>query len=198
MKTTFRNPFRFFSIAALAILLSMWSSCEFKEQDKFGKDYNNIRKTLGLPIIPPDWHLGSYFKCPAPKDRTIWSADPKYDPDHKPYYYKKSVYYNGDTLKAECNTYLYEGYRKWYKNGREVTDEPVTDNDTIRKRFGLYLRLDIFYIFKPARTCERDFTGFERGFYCEICCDTNCMAHPITLQQADEILEGWNLKRMNY
>jgi hypothetical protein len=187
-----RSSLIFFTTMMVVILLL--SSCIHVHHDKFGKENNEERKKIGLPVIKDSWRRDASFLYPAPENTTLWFTDSRPKDMTDPYHAYKRLYYTGDTLVAERDTYLNPNL-KWFKSFQ--INNSV---DTLERTFKNYHALDITYVYKPLRTKEKDFSAFKTGFIYEIqgIKDSFSDVQTLTVKQADEILKGWNLKRLNY
>jgi hypothetical protein len=188
-----------FSVALLLINITLvvtaLQSCIHIHHDKFGKECNPERIRLGLPIIEKGWRRDASFYFPAPINTTLWFTDCRTKDITLPYYAYKRIFYTGDTLVAERDTYLNMNF-KWFENGKETQNS----NDTLQQKFKTYHALEIYYVYKQLDTHGADFTDYALGFHFDIMGKKNEYfdIQTLTQQEAEAILKGWNLKRTNY
>jgi len=177
------------------VIIILFSGCIHMHHDKFGKENNEERKKLGLPIIKNNWRRDVSIYFPAPENRTLWFTNIKPNDNKLPFHSYKAIYYIADTLVAECDTYLNTNF-KWFKDGKQTNNS----NDSLYKQFQKYHALTIYYVYRQKYTKEKDFSKFPKGFSYEIMGVKNGFSDIQTLDSltSEKILKGWNLKRLNY
>ena len=171
------------------------TSCVHLHHDKFGREFNEVRMKLGLPIIQRGWRRDASMFYPAPTHYTLWFTDSRPKDITLPYHAYKAIYYTGDTLIAERDTYLNANF-KWF-NTAEQSDSL---QDSLRRTFACYHALEIIYVYKSLNCGGQDFSKYPLGFNYSIFGVKDGFADEQTLskRQAEGILRGWNLKRLNY
>ena len=110
----FSNKLRIILLKSSCFVVFMLTMayCVEPQNDKFGKTYNKERIKIGLPIIKDSWTLkqgamydGAFFYS-GPKDNATWFTNTRTKDKTLPYYAYKTIYFMGDTLVAESDTYL--------------------------------------------------------------------------------------------
>jgi hypothetical protein len=201
IKTNLSIVLPFFCVTTLCVAIFLLSSCKRPQNDKFGKENNEERIKLGLPIVKDGWTLkqgsmydGAIFYA-GPKGHATWFTDSRTGDNTLPYHAYKTIHYIGDTLVAECDTYLNMNY-KWFNNGKEMYDS----TDTLKKTFEKYHALTIIYVYKQLYTEDKDFSTYDLGFNYTIQGEKDGFSdiQILNSQQSEEILKRWNLKRLNY
>ncbi|MGE8426628.1 MAG: hypothetical protein ACN6O7_02085 [Sphingobacterium sp.] len=114
-KTTFRNLFVVLSF--IAILLPIYPSIRsyFSKTciiEKYGVNYNEHRKKLGLPPLPASWGRRNLDSC------IIW-----YNPSGNTGYRWKNIYFKGCSIKKEIDLFAfsYDAEKRQYTKVLEVT-----------------------------------------------------------------------------
>lgn len=189
------TSFRVLKYAAMFVMLFALSSCVHFHNNKFGKEKNEERVRLSLPVIKDTWKLDASIYYPAPKNHSLWFTQSRTEDKSLPYHAYKTIYYAGDTLVAEKDTYLNMNY-KWFENGKEVNG----GNGALQKKFAKYHALNIVYVYKSVNAVEKNFSSYAQGFTYEIQGEKDGLSdvQNINSKEAEEILQGWNLKRLNY
>jgi len=195
MNTNYRLINLFFLLICIAVLIFVLPSCIHIHHDKFGKEYNELRMQLGIPIIKDGWQRDVSIYYPAPDHYTSWFTDSRPKDITLPYHAYKTIYYNHDTLVAERDTYLNMDF-KWFRNGKPQNDL----SDTLHKRLAKYHALDITYVYRRVYNREQNFSNHSLGFNYSIMGEKDGFADVQNLnkEQAEEVLRGWNLQRLNY
>lgn len=177
------------------VIIIVFSGCIHLHNDKFGKENNEERRKLGIPIIKNDWRRDVNVYYQAPENRTLWFTNSRPKDNTLPYHAYKAIYYIDDTLVAERDTYLNTD-RKWFIDGKPE----VNSNDTLYKTFAQYHALMVYYIYRQKDSKEKDFSKYPIGFSYEIMGVKNGFSDIQTIDSltTEEILKGWNLKRLNY
>ena len=75
-----------------------------QHKEKYGVEFNEIRMQIGLPPLPENWKTREVFGVLNPTWRWTNPQD-----DSIPYYFKKSVSYNKDTILEETNNFMFSG-----------------------------------------------------------------------------------------
>lgn len=158
----------------LILVMSFFGAC-YRHEPKYGKDYNEQRKKIGLSLIPDDWEL---YK--VTKTSSVW-VNPKREIniDRKiPVHWSKDVSYDAHGLIAEYDVYY-------------GSEDYITIDGTFRERLAITYRyrLDDSMDYKAhlgwnCRISNQE-TGKQGG-------------ERISLEEAEKILEGWGIKRLSY
>jgi hypothetical protein len=177
------------------VIIIAFTGCIHFHHDKFGKEYNEERQKLGVPIIKNGWRRDVSIYFPAPENRTLWFTNSGPKENKFPYHAYKAIYYINDTLVAERDTYLNTDH-KWFKDGKP----DVNSNDTLYKTFAQYHALMVYFVYRQTDSKEKDFSNYSLGFNYEIMGVKNGFSDIQTIDSltTEEILKGWNLKRLNY
>ena len=175
-------------ILVLVLPVLLFASCMNVHNDKFGASLNKNRKELGIPVINDGWERDAVFYFPAPENRTLWFTDERPSDLSLPYHSYKTIYYKGDTLIAETDTYLNMN-NKWFG----------LNDDTLKNTFSKYHAIMVTYVYLRVNAVEKNFADYTLGFTYEIQGEKNGYSdiQKLNLQQAEAILAGWNLKRLN-
>lgn len=90
-------------------------------QDQYGISYNKKRRSLGIPIIPPNWHV---------KERDpefIWWTGNEKDVGHK----RKTIAFSGGNIKSEYDVYtlpVQNGKARWLEIQYDYNNRPQKDS----------------------------------------------------------------------
>lgn len=182
-------------IVAYSFGIVVLQSCYHVHKNKFGIEYNLMRMKLKLPVIEDAWTRKDGFASRAPQHYTIWFTNLTPTDEPLPYYAYKTIYYTNDTLVAESDTYL-NMHLKWFDNGAQLNNQL----QTLKNLYDNYHCLNVVYVYKQVKLNDKDFTSYKKGFNYEIQGKKNGFSDFQILDslQAEGILSGWNLKRLNY
>jgi hypothetical protein len=154
--------------SAMLLISALFAGCKPAEP-RWGKEFNNERKKLGIPIIPDNW-------WPNPGDNfTTWEnpeTGEKYKA-HIPVHSFKSVHYEGDVLLWESD--MYEGASDYM-----TVDGPRREGLVIDYVYREYTNPDTFELVKP-------------GWYITY---TNLRGEDVSLslEEAKALLEKWKVR----
>ncbi len=157
----------------LVLLLALAGlACGIFEQPtpKFGREYNEERTKVGVPVIPADWELHTVRdgECAWVNPERTAKRDARI-----PGHWSKYVNYRTGELLYETDIYF----------GRE---DYVTEEGTFRER----LRVTYYYTADPYDHKER------LGWSVELSNSTSTGTE-ITLEEADAILRNWGIDRLS-
>lgn len=192
----------FIRLSKLCIIIFVLSSCILVRNDKFGKENNKERIKLGLPIIKDNWTLkqgsmydGAFF-YPGPKDNALWFTNSRTKDKTLPYYAYKTIYFTGDTLVAECDTYL----NPYSRLNKKSTTPKNSNADTLDPPLDKYNALSIIYVYKQLHLDVKDLSTYSLGFNYVIngVKEGFAIRKILNSQQAEAILESWHVERLNY
>jgi len=162
-----------YKIIYICLIFSAFLSCSTPEP-KYGTNYNEKRKEIGLPILNPEWKISSIHR-----DYEVWinpSFNSRFDNGT---HWKKSIDYSSSELLFECDEYA-----------------GISNYNTIDGTFRE--SLVIYYYYK-----ESHFNGFHpKGWECIIYDQSSIekgeFGERISLGKADSILIKWGISRLNY
>lgn len=201
MKIEFKSSNLFYKTTVIFIIGFILSSCIRLHHNKFGKEYNDTRIKIKLPIIKNEWTLkeiialdGKKLQIGA-KNQATWFTNDKKERNSIPFHAYKTIDYIGDTILAECDTYLNMDFM-WFKDSAQINDS----TDILYNTFKKYHALNIIYIYNPLYIKDKDISPYALGFNYTIQGEKDGFSdiQILNSKQAEEILKRWNLKRLNY
>src|SRR5262245_13510714 len=139
---------------------------------KYGKEYNEQRKQVGLPLIPDNWKLDSVLQ-----GSSTWGNPERVEKmnNHIPVHWSKGLDYRTGTLISETDTY--------YGN-----DDYTHVDGTFRESLGItyYYQID-------------DYSSEKRvGWSATIVNEASEGVKKISLEEAEKILKDWKIERLDY
>lgn len=156
-------------IVVLIYVIVLFSGCA-KHGDKYGIEFNETRKQIGLSPLPENWKSREIFGVPNPTKE--WSNPQK---DSIPSYSKKVISYNKDTILEEVNNYI-------GPNNIKTIDGGFKDLLSIRYSFVDKKKPWKFTLLTSDNSLND--LGYESVCLIEI-----------TKQQADSVLISWDLRK---
>jgi hypothetical protein len=160
----------------LVVLLAALGGCKYEA--KYGLEYNEQRKKIGLPLLEAGWKLSTVLE-----DHTSYTNpdDDIYREKKQAFHWSKSIYYKKGELTKEYDTYI--------GPGTYTTIEDGTFDEEIR----------ISYYYKVDSVSG----GYKKGWVCTLLDQStagsiNFEKRNITLKEAEKILKRWGIERLNY
>ena len=158
----------------IIILVMMFSSCSNNSYKKYGLKFNNQRLRIGLPILMGDWEVTNRGIDYNKFDFVVWSR--KYDGKNYPYFLKKTIAYNSDTIIYEENQFI--GLNTYNTIDGTYHEELFITYNFIELSLQNYnQKKGCVCIIKNELTCKNLHNG------------------NLTINQADSVLQSWNLRR---
>jgi len=157
----------------LTILLTFGLSAICQQPGpKYGKEYNEERQKVGLPIIPDNWELDSVLQ-----GSSMWVNPERIEKlnNHISVHWSKGLDYRTGTLIAESDIYY----------GRE---DYTTVDGTFREK------LIITYYYQIDDYSDEKSVGWSA----EILNKANKGRKELSLEEAERILEEWGIERLSY
>jgi len=160
--------------AVVLLLTTLLGSCfnvvNKQPLPKYGMEFNEERKKIGLPVLQGNWN---YIWADGYKEfGNVW-VNPICDTDISiPYYFKKSTGYNNDTIISESDCYV--GTRKF---------------ETIDGTFEEMLYITYYFADKQWKYVFRGEYKSDEFKY------SHLSNFDLTKSQADSILKSWNIDR---
>jgi hypothetical protein len=95
--------------SSLALCFSCGTSTSKREKEasKYGVGFNIYRKQIGSPVLDSSWTISSKGKDVSGNNFIVWVR--KYDGHSPPYFLKKSVIFNKDTIISEEKHFVGKG-----------------------------------------------------------------------------------------
>jgi hypothetical protein len=143
-------------------------SCEYAPP-KYGLKFNETREKIGLPILSENWeHLKEFGETGS----SSW-INPNYDKE-KPYYFRKTVIFNKDTIIWESDWYI--GQQKFNTIDGTFNEELYITYHFIKNK---YHNFGWECVLSTAIKSDNDYYHIENI--------------SITKEKADSILVSWGL-----
>ncbi|MEI6122942.1 MAG: hypothetical protein WCQ95_04870 [Bacteroidota bacterium] len=187
---------RRFFVWVIACVLT-FSSCIFhSDNNKFGRDFNDARIRLGLPIIKKGWQRHTTPFYGPPRNSTLWFTDSRPKDLKQAYYAYKTIYYDENGPVAEADRYLnmeFNWFEPKLKSHGVISDSMLT---LLKKCHAL----DIIYVLRCVNLDGEDFSRYTPGWNCRVMGQLNGYAYQetISMPMAQEMLKHWHVRRLNY
>ena len=161
------------SILLIVLLVVGLSVCK-RPEPKYGKEYNEERKKVGLPIIPDNWELSSVLT-----GESVWANPERVEKKNKniPVHWRKRLNYRTGTLISETDTYY----------GKE--DFPDQDGTSREHLYITYNYQVDDYDYKKRADWSASLYNRETVASGDF---------DISLEEAEKILKDWGIERLSY
>ncbi len=166
---------RAFSIIVLAFSFLLACGLLKHSEAKYGREYNEKRKEVGLPIIGDDWEISSILD-----GESVWVNPDRVELYNKrvPVHWSKYINYQTGTLISETDTYY--GRNDYY----------IEQEGTYREK------LTISYHYQTDPFVYGSQLGWNVRLYNK---ETYAIGDKeISIEEAEKILAEWGIERLSY
>lgn len=163
-------------LSIIVSLIITLIACNFLKlpEAKYGREQNQQRMEVGVPLIEDDWELSKVHSREA-----TWVTlghEQKYD-NNIPVHWSKYLNYRDGSLISETDTYY--GENDYYLDWEEV----------YRRE-----KLTITYAYQKDEYVYKGNLGWNIRLYNQ----ENPTGKEISLQDAEQILTDWGIERLSY